>query len=67
MTSPVYVRNLEVDGVSSILSAERFSNVPSLMIDTDDPVSISITRSFPLIVRLAQNAGEFVFSFIVNN
>ena len=67
ITSPVYVRNFEVDGVSGILSAKRLSNVPSLMIDTELPVSISINSSFSLSVRLAQNAGEFAFSFIVNN
>ena len=42
---------------------------PFLMIDTELPVAVSISMniSFPLMVRLAQNAGEFAFSFIVNN
>ena len=48
--------NFEVVGGSSILSVKNVSNVSLLMIDTDAPVSISMSSSFPLILKLVQNA-----------
>ena len=53
---PAYVRNFEVVGVSSILSVKNVSNVSFFMIDTDAPVSIAMSSSFPLILKLVQNA-----------